>query len=113
MYVIDNEIIIVNCENDQELSTHNILEGIRKFSINEACKGYAIRDLLIPSTNAENNILDFIPTSIITQQDYRHVTLDLYTMINKNVINIHISDFNLISKTHLQLIELSNIINKR
>lgn len=113
MYVIDNEIIIVNCENDQESSTHNILEGVRKISINEACKGYATRELLITSTNAENNILDFILTSIIAQQDYRYVTLDLYTMINKNVINIHISDLNLISKTHLQLLELSNIINKR
>lgn len=102
MYIIDNEIIIVNCENDQESSTHNILEGVKIISINETCKGCATRDLLIPSTTAEKNFLDFIPTSIITQQDYRHVTLDLYTMRNKNVISSHISDLNLISKTQLQ-----------
>jgi len=107
MYIIDNEIIIVNYENDQESSTHNILEGVRIISTNETCKGYATRDFLIPSTNTENNFLDFIPTSIITQQDYRNVTLDLYTMRNKNVTNSHISDLNIISKTQLQLLELS------
>ncbi|KAL4107224.1 hypothetical protein QTP88_017607 [Uroleucon formosanum] len=111
LYATDSEVIIINCENDQEASTH-LLEGVGIISINETCKGYATRDLLLPSTNSENNYSDFIPTSIITQQEFQHVSLDLYTMKDENVINNHMSDLNLISKTHMQLQEHNNNIYK-
>lgn len=102
LYATDNEVIIINCDNDLEASTHTLV-GVGVITINETCKGYATRDLLIPSSSAENNLSDFIPTSVITQQEYRHVSLDLYTMKDENVINNHMNDLNLISKTHKQL----------
>ncbi|KAL4088779.1 hypothetical protein QTP88_023863 [Uroleucon formosanum] len=111
LYATDSEVIIINCENDQEASTH-LLEGVGIISINETCKEYATRDLLLPSTNSENNYSDFIPTSTITQQEFQHVSLDLYTMKDENVINNHMSDLNLISKTHMQLQEHNNNIYK-
>ncbi|XP_060859873.1 uncharacterized protein LOC132937056 [Metopolophium dirhodum] len=104
LYATDSEVIIINCENDLEASTHT-LEGVGIITINETCKGYATRDLLIPSSSVENNFSDFIPTSVITQQEYQHVSLDLYTMKDENVINNHMNDLNLISKTHKQLQE--------
>lgn len=66
---------------------------------------YATRDLLIISSSVENNFSDFIPTSVITRQEYQHVPLDLYTLKDENVINNHMNDLNLISKTHKQLQE--------
>ncbi|KAL4107964.1 hypothetical protein QTP88_018233 [Uroleucon formosanum] len=111
LYATDSEVIIINGENDQEASTH-LLEGVEIISINETCKGNVTRDLLLPSTNSENNYSDFIPTSIITQQEFQHVSLDLYTMEDENVINNHMSDLNLISKTHMQLQEHNNNIYK-
>lgn len=77
LYATDNEVIIINCENDLEANTH-ILEGVGVITINETCKGYATRDLLIPSSSSENNFTDFIPTSVITRQEYQHVSLDFY-----------------------------------
>jgi len=64
--------------------------------------------MLIPSTSAENNFSDFISTSAITQQEYQHASFDLYTMTDENVINNHMSDLNIISKTHEQLREYND-----
>lgn len=41
LYATDSEVIIINCENDLEASTHT-LEGVGILTINETCKGYCI-----------------------------------------------------------------------
>lgn len=65
LYVTNNDSLFVTCDEDKESKNH-ILEGAGIIFLNETCRGYANRDVLIPGRLSEKSkYTDFIPTSEI------------------------------------------------
>jgi len=65
LYVTNNDSIFVTCDEDRESKNH-ILEGAGIILLNETCRGYANRDVLIPGRlSGKSKYTDFIPTSVI------------------------------------------------
>ncbi|KAF0728539.1 Envelope fusion protein [Aphis craccivora] len=67
LYVTNNDSVFVTCEEDKE-SKNYILEGASIIAVNETCRGYANRDILIPGRIAgTTQYSDFIPTSVLKE----------------------------------------------
>lgn len=52
LYVTNNDSVFVTCEEDNECKNH-ILEGAGIITLNETCRRYANRDVLIPGRIAQ------------------------------------------------------------
>lgn len=64
-YVTNNDSLFVTYDGDKESKTH-ILEGAGIISLNETCRGYANRDVLIPGRlSSKIKYIDFVSTSIM------------------------------------------------
>ncbi|KAL4136328.1 hypothetical protein QTP88_007876 [Uroleucon formosanum] len=64
------ETVFITCDNDKQ-SINHLLEGVGLFTLNETCKAYATRDILIPGeVNFQEEYLDFIPDSRNKQYKY-------------------------------------------
>ncbi|XP_050060778.1 uncharacterized protein LOC126551465 [Aphis gossypii] len=67
LYVTNNDSVFVTCEEEKESKNH-ILEGAGIIALNETCRGYANRDVLIPGRIAgRTQYTDFIPTSVLKE----------------------------------------------
>ncbi|KAL4153163.1 hypothetical protein QTP88_000996 [Uroleucon formosanum] len=65
LYVTNKDSLFITCDEDKESKNH-VLEGSGIISLNETCKGYANRDVLITGRLTEKTqYTDFIPTSVI------------------------------------------------
>ncbi|KAL4136401.1 hypothetical protein QTP88_007949 [Uroleucon formosanum] len=67
---LTGETVFITCDNDKQ-SINHLLEGVGLFTLNETCKAYATRDILIPGeVNFQEEYLDFIPDSRNKQYKY-------------------------------------------
>lgn len=64
-YVTNNDSLFVTYDKDKESKTH-ILEGAGIISLNETCRGYVNRDVLIPGRlSSKIKYIDFVSTLIM------------------------------------------------
>ncbi|XP_025406960.1 uncharacterized protein LOC112680941 [Sipha flava] len=73
LYVTKGENIFITCNKEKQSVNHK-LSGVGVISLNEACKGFTERDILIPGEiNHLEEYTDFIPTSKILHLE-EHLT---------------------------------------
>jgi hypothetical protein len=112
LYVTKGETVFITCDTDKQ-STSHALNGVGIFSLNETCKAYANRDILIPGElNYQEEYQDFIPNSTITKDDYpvsnpSHKNI----METKHVRNNEMNDLNSIAHSITQTQEVEDINN--
>jgi len=104
LYVTNNDSVFVTCDEDKESKNH-ILEGAGIIALNETCRGYANRDVLIPGRLTDKTqYTDFVPTSVITEliskQVHNHF---IKTMKSHHVKTNQMSDLNDITYTQEQV----------
>ncbi|KAE9529151.1 hypothetical protein AGLY_011947 [Aphis glycines] len=67
LYVTNKDSLFITCNEDKESKNH-ILEGSGIISLNETCRGYANRNVLIPGRlSGKTQYTDFVPTSVIRE----------------------------------------------
>jgi hypothetical protein len=87
------------------------LEGVGILSLNETCKAYATRDLLIPhKTENKEEYLDFIPHSKIKETEEIQIDLPSTILKTKHVHTNQMYDLGLVAKSTT---EIKEIIKKR
>ena len=100
LYTTKGEMLFISCDADKESSSYN-LEGVGIIQLNNTCKGYASRDVLIPGkVENEKNFLDFVPKSIIKIQT------DFYPkdiVEDKHVKNNGMEDLNTIANSEREV----------
>ncbi|KAL4148863.1 hypothetical protein QTP88_003008 [Uroleucon formosanum] len=65
IYVTNYYVIFITCDEDKE-STSYTLKGVGILHLNETCKGYTTRDILIPGkVDYKAEFMDFNPRSVI------------------------------------------------
>jgi len=108
LYVTINDSVFVTCDEDKESKNH-ILEGAGIIALNETCRGFANRDVLIPGRIAgRTQYTDFIPTSVLREPnsdvENSHFTK---TMKFHHVKTNQMSDLNeiTVTLTHEQVAE--------
>lgn len=95
IYVTNYDVLFVTCDEDKESTSHT-LKGVGIIHLNETCKGYATRDILIPGkVDYKSEYTDFNPKSIIDRNQYspRIETNDLmedYHVKTNNMDDLHI-----------------------
>lgn len=110
MYVTNKEILFTTCDSDKESSTH-LIEGVGLIKLNETCKSYTPRDILIPGkTDYRTEIKNVIPNSIIKER--RNYESNERKMEDHHVKTITMNDLNEISNTNAQIEERRKITNK-
>ncbi|KAF0726158.1 Integrase catalytic domain-containing protein [Aphis craccivora] len=110
IYVINYDVIFVTCDEDKESTSHT-LKGVGIIHLNETCKGYATRDILLPGkVDSKSEYADFNPKSIIDRNQYTtHIeTNDL--MEDYHVKTNNMDDLNAVSNSKKQL-DSQNKIN--
>jgi len=95
LYATSGETIFITCDSDKESSSHSI-KGVGLLRLNETCKGYASRDVLIPGEVNRGIYQDFIPTSRIPNKTSAFLAK---VMEHKHVRNNKMSDLNDISNS--------------
>lgn len=93
LYVTNNDSFFVTCNEDKESKTH-ILEGAGIISINETCRGYANRDVLIPGRlSSKIKYTDFVPTSIMRSRGEEIIrftkTMDAHHIRTNQMSDLH------------------------
>lgn len=65
IYVTNYDVIFIICDEDKEFTSYT-LKGVGILHLNETCKGYATRDILIPGkVDYKADHMDFNPRSIM------------------------------------------------
>lgn len=110
LYVTKGETLFITCDTDKQSTSHAI-EGVGILALNETCKAYATRDILIPGElHEEDEYLDFIPKSLIPEADkLLSKPPDKNTIQTKYIKNNEISDLNSIAKSMVQIEETNNL----
>ncbi|KAL4148882.1 hypothetical protein QTP88_003027 [Uroleucon formosanum] len=107
LYSSTGETVFITCDNDKQ-SINHLLEGVGLFTLNEICKAYATRDILIPGeVNFQEEYLDFIPDSKIN-----NINNLLENQLNdeiqyKNIQGNQMEDLNNIAKPLSEISEKS------
>uniref|UniRef100_A0A2S2Q0P4 Uncharacterized protein n=1 Tax=Sipha flava TaxID=143950 RepID=A0A2S2Q0P4_9HEMI len=96
LYVSSGETLFITCDADKESSSHAI-KGVGILRLNETCKGYATRDILIPGKTNQEKHPDFIPNSILTNNGN---WTSLAIMRNEDILNNIMDDLNEVSEEH-------------
>ncbi|VVC36060.1 Envelope fusion protein-like [Cinara cedri] len=104
LYSTEGETLFVTCSDDKQFSSH-IIEGIGKITLNETCKAYATRDILILGhLHNQEEYHDFVPRSVIPDLDHLLLLTDTGdTMRNEQGIDNQMSDLIRVAKTQGQL----------
>ena len=112
IYITKKEVIFVTCDEDKE-STSHILEGVGKISLNETCKGYATRDVLIPGKiDYKAEYSDFIPKSRINTTGNWEYVQNNNLMEDYHVKTNKMEDLNTIANTKQNLDKTKKENNK-
>ncbi|KAL4153886.1 hypothetical protein QTP88_001719 [Uroleucon formosanum] len=106
--VPDNcETVFIPCDNDKQ-SINHLLEGVGLFTLNETCKAYATRDILIPGeVNFQEEYLDFIPDSKINNINTLLENQLSDEIQYKNIQGNQMEDLNSIAKPLSEITEKS------
>ena len=104
LYVTKGETVFITCDTDKQ-STSHALNGVGIFSLNETCKAYANRDILIPGElNYQEEYQDFIPNSTINKNEYPVSNpSNKNIMESKHVRNNDMNDLNNIAHSITQI----------
>jgi len=86
----------------------SLLRGSRYILyLNETCKAYATRDILIQHRiETDTELVDFIPNSRIKEPEDRNASLTTNIMENKHVRTNHTFDLNLVAKSTSEIKEM-------
>lgn len=100
LYTTNHETIFITCDDDKQSSSHILRVGILK--LNETCKGYATRDVLIPG-KIDNRAyyIDFIPKSVITEN---YVTTNFQQPTKSHMKTNQLHDFHDIAFSKNQIL---------
>ncbi|KAE9543350.1 hypothetical protein AGLY_003261 [Aphis glycines] len=110
IYASPGETIFITCDNDKRSENH-YLEGVGILFLNETCKAYATRDILIPHrVENEEKYIDFIPNSQITEMENIYIDLSTNVLKNKHVRTSQMSDLDLVAKS---TVEIKEIVGKK
>jgi hypothetical protein len=104
LYTTMGETIFVTCENDQQ-STSLPLERVGILTLNDTCKAYATRDILIPGeVKDDTEYPDFIPSSKIQRLEELISEISSNNVVNtKHIKNNQMNELNDIAKTQGQV----------
>jgi len=106
IYASPGETIFITCDNIKRSENH-YLEGVGILSLNETCKAYATRDILIPhKVENEEEYIDFIPNSKITEMENIYIDLSTNVLKNKHVRTNQMSDLDLVAKSTAEIKEI-------
>ncbi|KAF0723320.1 Peptidase A2 domain-containing protein [Aphis craccivora] len=84
IYATQIETIFITCDQDK-ISTNHFLEGVGILYLNETCKAYATRDILIPhKIETDTELVDSVPNSQIKEPEDRYASLT--TNILQNIV---------------------------
>lgn len=110
IYATPGETIFITCDHDKRSKNH-FLQGVGILSINETCKAYAIRDILIPHKMELNSeYIDFIPNSQIKEPEERYASLSTNILKNKHIRTNQMFDLNIVSKSTAEIKEIKTKI---
>jgi len=106
IYASPGETIFITCDHDRRSENH-FLQGVGILFINETCKAYATRDILIPhKIETDNEYIDFIPNSQIKESEERYVGLTTNILKNKHVRTNQMFDLNIVAKSTSEIKEI-------
>jgi len=106
IYATPGETIFITCDYDKRSENH-YLQGVGILSINETCKAYATRDILIPhKMEPDHEYIDFIPNSQIKGSEERYVDLTTNILKNKHVSTNQMFDLNRVAKSTSEIKEI-------
>ncbi len=75
--------------------------------LNETCKAYATRDILIPhKIETDTELVDFVPNSQIKEIEDRYASLTTNILENKHVRTNQMFDLNLVAKSTSEIKEM-------
>ena len=99
LYVTKGENIFITCNKEKQSMNHK-LSGVGVISLNEACKGFSERDILIPGEiNHLEEYTDFIPTSrILHLEEHLRTQIDETMFQDKYVKSNQIYNLNQVAK---------------
>ncbi|KAF0682192.1 Envelope fusion protein [Aphis craccivora] len=105
IYATLGETIFITCDQDKR-STNIFLEGVGILYLNETCKAYATRDILIPyKIETDTEHVDFVPNSRIKEPEDRYASLTTNILENKHVRTNQMFDLNLVAKSTSEIIK--------
>ncbi|KAF0692437.1 Envelope fusion protein [Aphis craccivora] len=85
IYATPGETIFITCDQNKS-STKHFLEGVGILYLNETCKAYATRDILIShKIETDTELVDFVPNSQIKEIEDRYASLTTNILENKHV----------------------------
>lgn len=109
IYVTNYDVLFVTCDEDKESTSHTI-EGVGVIHLNETCKGFATRDILLPGKiDYRSEYADFNPKSIIDRNQYSPRTETNGLMKDYHVKTNNMDDLHLVSNSKNQLDSQSKI----
>ena len=112
IYVTNNDVIFITCDEDKESTSHT-LRGVGIIQLNETCKGYATRDILIPGkVDYKAEYLDFMPKSKINASRDMQNTDNNNLMEDYHVKTNKMDDLHTVSNSKNQLDKQDKIKNK-
>jgi len=99
LYITKGENIFITCNKEAQSMNHR-LNGVGVISLNETCKGFSERDILIPGEiNHLEEYTDFIPTSRIPHlEEHLRSQIEETGSQNKYIKNNQIYNLNEIAK---------------
>lgn len=112
IYVTNYDVIFVTCDEDKESTSHT-LKGVGIIRLNETCKGYAARDVLIPGkVDYKADYNDFFPKSIIERVKDMPYTDNNNLMEDYHVKTNNMDDLHSVSNSKKQLDNQNKFISK-
>ncbi|XP_060855486.1 uncharacterized protein LOC132933186 [Metopolophium dirhodum] len=105
IYATPGETVFITCDHDKRSKNH-FLEGVGILSINETCRAYATRDILIPhKIEMDNEYVDFIPNSKIRESTEAYIGLNNNILKNKHVRTNQMFDLNIVAQSTSEIKE--------
>jgi hypothetical protein len=103
IYVTNYDVIFVTCDEDKESTSHTI-KGVGILHLNETCKGYAARDILIPGkVDYKSEYMDFNPRSAIDRSKNTPYTENNNLMEDYHVKTNNMDDLHIVANSKKQL----------
>ncbi|XP_060881048.1 uncharacterized protein LOC132952688 isoform X1 [Metopolophium dirhodum] len=112
IYVTNYDIVFITCDEDKESTSHT-LRGVGILSLNETCKAYAARDVLIPGkVDYKSEYMDFNPKSVLEHIKDMPFTDNNNLMEDYHVKTNNMEDLHKVSGSNKQLEKQRKVDNK-
>ncbi|XP_060871073.1 uncharacterized protein LOC132945368 isoform X2 [Metopolophium dirhodum] len=112
IYVTNYDLVFITCDEDKESTSHT-LKGVGILKLNETCKGYAARDVLLPGkVDYKSEYMDFNPKSALEPIRDMPFTDNDNLMENYHVKTNNMEDLHKVSGSNKQLEKQQKVDNK-